>query len=557
MSLAYFSRDASEDDLRLWLPQPEKSVQELDVDMSLFLLTHVGDQFCWMVQTEKEAKAEALAAEAEDGDTVQQQIAWKRVVQGVREMCDVCETTLFNFHWACGKCGYVVCIDCYKTRKAAKSPSNGSGSGNKDDEKEVGDIFTFFFLSLSLLVFLYINEDAKIPNNLSSFPQEKDKERDLHGWLFCTSRSGHDPDKLMPTQIIAGKALECMERLVHSYRKQWNIAEFCDCPEGKKSVETTESNGSVNNGSNGICKVCPSLSFMVRFFHTNFSLISLQSLNAGSSKSDGMSNGDADGKGGVDSESVKPVNGNPAQSDSKNGGNQTGSSLLNVLADVALTKEKKPGKSKNGYGGAAVKGEAVDGAATAIGSDGESDLPSDEEEGGEHFSTLRELLIRPAPKTSSGKNSEQNTGPVAKRQRMETLEDVISCVIERGVDREPSPEASASVNAAAGSSPNASTAAVAAAPGKDSNGEPEEVAVDVELVHFKRRGDAFKTVLSRGMLPPRIMVLSESLKAYPDIPHSWLCTGKLLRLHDPGNPNNYKLFQVGLMVSVFLFVSKC
>lgn len=41
-------------------------------------------------------------------------IAWKRVVQGVREMCDVCETTLFNFHWACGKCGFVVCIDCYK-----------------------------------------------------------------------------------------------------------------------------------------------------------------------------------------------------------------------------------------------------------------------------------------------------------------------------------------------------------------------------------------------------------------------------------------------------------
>jgi ribosomal protein S27AE len=150
MSLAYFSRDASEDDLRLWLPQPEKSVQELDVDMSLFLLTHVGDQFCWMVQTEKEAKAEALAAEAEDGDTVQQQIAWKRVVQGVREMCDVCETTLFNFHWACGKCGYVVCIDCYKTRKAAKSPSNGSGSGNKDDEKEVGRGYFYFFLSLSL-----------------------------------------------------------------------------------------------------------------------------------------------------------------------------------------------------------------------------------------------------------------------------------------------------------------------------------------------------------------------------------------------------------------------
>jgi lysine-specific demethylase 3 len=271
-------------------------------------------------------------------------------------------------------------------------------------------------------------------------------------------------------------------------------------------------------------------------------------LNTLSSKNDGMSNGDADSKGGLESESVKPVNGNPAQADSKNGGNQTGSSLLNVLADVALTKEKKPGKSKNGYGGAVKGGEAVDGAATAIGSDGESDLPSDEEEGGEHFSTLRELLIRPAPKTSTGKSSEQNAAPVAKRQRMETLEDVISCVIERGVDREPSPEASASATAAgaAGPSPNSSTAnATTTAPGKDSNGEPEEVAVDVELVHFKRRGDALQTVLSRGLLPARIMVLSESLKAYPEIPHSWLCTGKLLRLHDPSNPNNYKLFQVG------------
>ena len=132
----------------------------------------------------------------------------------------------------------------------------------------------------------------------------------------------------------------------------------------------------------------------------------MQSLNTLSSKNDGMSNGDADSKGGLESESVKPVNGNPAQADSKNGGNQTGSSLLNVLADVALAKEKKPGKSNNGYGSA--------GAATAIGSDGESDLPSDEEEGGEHFSTLRELLIiRPSPKTSTGKNSEQNAAPVA------------------------------------------------------------------------------------------------------------------------------------------------
>ena len=248
---------------------------------------------------------------------------------------------------------------------------------------------------------------------------------------------------------------------------------------------------------------------------------------------------------------MKPVNGNPAQpaGDSKNGGSQTGPSSLNVLADVALSKEKKSGKSKNGYD--AGKGEAADGA-TVNGSDGESDLPSDEEEGGEHFSTLRELLIRPAPKTSSGKNTEQNAVPVAKRQRMETLEDVISCVIERGVDREANPEASSATTGTtlpvASSNPSSVAATV---PGKETNGEPDKV-VDVELVHFKRRGDAFKTVLQRGMLPPRFMVLAESSKAYPDIPHSWLCKGKLLRLHDPINPNNYKLFQVAKSLYYFL-----
>ena len=107
-----------------------------------FLLTHIGDQFCLMLQTEKEAKCAALASKDDaDAEPAHSQIAWKRVVQGVREMCDVCETTLFNFHWACAKCGYVVCIDCYKSRKApphANNSSNNGAAGAKDqDDKEV------------------------------------------------------------------------------------------------------------------------------------------------------------------------------------------------------------------------------------------------------------------------------------------------------------------------------------------------------------------------------------------------------------------------------------
>lgn len=43
-------------------------------------------------------------------------IAWKRAVIGVREMCDTCDTTLFNIHWTCSKCGFVVCLDCYHSK---------------------------------------------------------------------------------------------------------------------------------------------------------------------------------------------------------------------------------------------------------------------------------------------------------------------------------------------------------------------------------------------------------------------------------------------------------
>lgn len=52
---------------------------------------------------------------------VSAKIAWKRAVRGVREMCDACEATLFNIHWVCQKCGFVVCLDCYKGKERKSS----------------------------------------------------------------------------------------------------------------------------------------------------------------------------------------------------------------------------------------------------------------------------------------------------------------------------------------------------------------------------------------------------------------------------------------------------
>ena len=120
---------------------------------------------------------------------------------------------------------------------------------------------------------------------------------------------------------------------------------------------------------------------------------------------------------------------------------------------------------------------------------------------------------------------------------METLEDVISCVIERGVDRE------ASTGSPVSNPPSVSADSVPV-PLKESvntNGETEEVK-EIELLHFKRH--VFKTPRTRGMLPVRIMILADSERAYPGVPHSWLCNGRLLQLHDPSNPGNSKLFQV-------------
>ena len=38
---------------------------------------------------------------------------WKRIVSGVRELCDTCDTSLFNFHWVCRSCGFCICPTCY------------------------------------------------------------------------------------------------------------------------------------------------------------------------------------------------------------------------------------------------------------------------------------------------------------------------------------------------------------------------------------------------------------------------------------------------------------
>ncbi|KAL4631315.1 lysine-specific demethylase 3B-like [Arapaima gigas] len=190
----------------LWLPSSSPA-EGLDLDTSKYILANVGDQFCQLVMSEKEAM---MMVEPH------QKVAWKRAVRGIREMCDVCETTLFNIHWVCRKCGFGVCLDCYRLRRSRQR--------EEPDDAPDDEVFS---------------------------------------WLKCAKGQPHEPQNLMPTQIIPGTALYNIGDMVHAARGKWGIKANCPCtsrhskphmrsnaPNGLSQSGVTSSAGSPSSGGN-------------------------------------------------------------------------------------------------------------------------------------------------------------------------------------------------------------------------------------------------------------------------------------------------------------------
>lgn len=183
--------------INLWLPLVN-SVVDLDLDTAKYILANIGDHFCKLIISEKEVMTSV---------DPQKQVAWKRAVRGVREMCDVCDTTIFNLHWVCPKCGFGVCVDCHRMKK--KSMSNGGA--------------------------------------------------EVFSWLKCAKGQLHEPDNLMPTQIVPGKALYDVGDVVHSVRGKWGIKSNCPCsnkhqkplprPVVKEEPKQSPSSSESTNGS--------------------------------------------------------------------------------------------------------------------------------------------------------------------------------------------------------------------------------------------------------------------------------------------------------------------
>lgn len=97
-------------------------------------------------------------------------VVWKRAIQGVREMCDSCDATLFNVHWTCAKCGFAVCVDCYRTTHSSSDSSSSEWltcSANKQPHDVNALMMTQIIPSDSTLIALLCVE--LLATNVSRF----------------------------------------------------------------------------------------------------------------------------------------------------------------------------------------------------------------------------------------------------------------------------------------------------------------------------------------------------------------------------------------------------
>ncbi|KAL5108877.1 Lysine-specific demethylase 3A [Taenia crassiceps] len=146
-------------------------------------------------------------------------VAWKRPVQGVREMCDVCETTMFNSHWVCTKCGYSVCSACYYAKA-------GSLVKTKDSPDPLEDSTS----SVTPTVRESVVEEVGAKNLSPAVVQLSFEDYSVRQpWSTCSaSRRPHDPNKMMLTALLPFGSLHCLWHRLHRIVPRLDCS--CACP---------------------------------------------------------------------------------------------------------------------------------------------------------------------------------------------------------------------------------------------------------------------------------------------------------------------------------------
>ncbi|CAF0777423.1 unnamed protein product [Didymodactylos carnosus] len=94
------AEDAKDKDLESIVKANSCNEEKLTLTESEHILNQIGKVLCKLVLHEQHLM--------KNND----KRIWKRCIDGYRETCDECSTTLFNYHYTCTDCGYVRCIEC-------------------------------------------------------------------------------------------------------------------------------------------------------------------------------------------------------------------------------------------------------------------------------------------------------------------------------------------------------------------------------------------------------------------------------------------------------------
>ncbi|XP_031713699.1 lysine-specific demethylase 3B isoform X3 [Anarrhichthys ocellatus] len=444
----------------LWLPAPAV-LEGLDLDTSKYILANVGDQFCQLVMSEKEAM---MMVEPH------QKVAWKRAVRGVREMCDVCETTLFNIHWVCRKCGFGVCLDCYRLRR-----------------------------------------------NRAREDVDEGPEDEVFSWLKCAKGQPHEPQSLMPTQIIPGTALYNIGDMVHSARGKWGIKANCPCtsrhtkplvrpsaPNGISQQSTTGSSGILAGAAPGIATT-PKPEGETSAIKTETTQTAAPSDSGGGESVGGVSNST--------SGTSSPCNLTQSSAKESRSSGEGNSSALHWLADLATQKAKDDTKESG-----SLRSMMSRDSRPAFGLDSLSALSKPSASSPKLFNSLLlgSSMAQSKPEGSSLRDL-LNSGPGKLPQGPG----------ESGVPF-PSVFTSAGSDKLKSSLPNFLDHIIASVvETKKAEGRRTGVSEGGELGVLGGRKDG---VMGLSVLEPHTS-------------HSWLCDGRLLCLQDPSNSNNWKIFR--------------
>ncbi|XP_048187020.1 lysine-specific demethylase 3B isoform X4 [Perognathus longimembris pacificus] len=441
------------DAMNLWIPSSSLA-EGIDLETSKYILANVGDQFCQLVMSEKEAM---MMVEPH------QKVAWKRAVRGVREMCDVCETTLFNIHWVCRKCGFGVCLDCYRLRK----------SRPRSETEEMGD-------------------------------------EEVFSWLKCAKGQSHEPENLMPTQIIPGTALYNIGDMVHAARGKWGIKANCPCiSRQNKSVLRP----AVTNGMSQLPSINPSAS---SGNETTFSGGGGGTTAVTAPEPDHVPKADSTD---IRSEELLKADGSASNSNSELKAIRAPcpdtappSSALHWLADLATQKAKEETKEAGSLRSVLNK---------------ESHSPF----GLDSFNSTAKV----SPLTPKLFNS-LLLGPTASNNKTEgsSLRDLL----HSGPGKLPQTPLDTGI-------PFPPVFSTSSAGAKNKASLPNFLDhIIASVVENKKTSDASKRACNLTDTQKEVKEMVMGLNVLdPHTSHSWLCDGRLLCLHDPSNKNNWKIFR--------------